>query len=214
MARLPARVDWITHDRTGVKVALRLNKKTMKFQAEYGGQIYESKDGAEVRAQVLAAIEKSHKLVFQPVIRVEVAHGSFGGVYPSRANYGAGLALAITRFYFSWEDELRMLSWEDYERNNVTRLKRWMPSGFEGKPGEFTLPFFRPNRLSYGGDHYYLPYSEEVWEGLQHIVKLVEAAKGRLDAFLGGPGVIAKLISIGTGSSYPLLGAASNERRR
>lgn len=214
MSRLPARVDWIVHKRTGAKVALRLNKKTMEFQAEYGGQIYGSKDGAEVRAQVLAAIEKSHQLVFQPIIQVQVARGSLGSMYFSRADFGAGLALAITRFYISREDELRMLTWEDYKRNNVASLKRWMPSGFEGKPGEFTLPFSRPNRLSYGSEHYYLPYSEQAWEGLQRIVKLVETARGRLDAFLGDPGVVAKLISIGTGSPYPLLQAEPDERSK
>ena len=211
MARLPARVDFITHARTGVKVALRLDKKNMVFQAEYGGQTYKSKDGGEVRAQTLKAIEESHQLTFQPVIRVEVARGNFGSVYHSRAELGVGLGVAITRFYFSQEGELRQLTWEDHKRNNVTRLKRWMPPGFKGKPEEFTLPFSRPNRLSYGSDHYYLPYSEETWEGLQRIVKNIETAKDHLNAFLVDPGVISKLIAIGTGSPYPLLKAGDIE---
>ncbi len=63
MARLPARISWIVHERTGVEVALRLNKKTMQFQAEYGGETFVHIDGSEVQAKVLQAIEQGHQLV-------------------------------------------------------------------------------------------------------------------------------------------------------
>lgn len=205
MARLPARVSWIIHHRTGVKVALRLSKAKMTFQAEYGGQTYTSKDGAEVKKQILDAIEESHRLTFQPVIEVEVARKSYGSIYYERANFGAGLAIGISRFHFSQEGTLRKLSWDDHERNNITRLKKWCPSGWKGYAENFTLPFSRPNQLSYGNDSYYLPYTEETWEGLQHIVTLIEAAKQHLDSFLQDQDIVAKLILIGTGMPYPLL---------
>ncbi len=203
MARKPARVDWIVHARTGVKVALRLNKGTMTFEAEYAGITYKSKDGAEIRKQILDEIERSHQLTFYPVIIVELEEPRYWGrSYQARAG---GVLLVARRHYYSSDGVLRELSWEDHAAGKVDRLKRWNPVGYKGKPGDFALPYMVSKPTTTSSSYYYLPYTDEVWDGLQEIVKVIKQARDRLAVLLSAPSVIADLITIGTGTLYPLL---------
>ena len=203
MARKPARVDWIAHQRTGVKVALRLNKKSMTFVAEYAGITYRSKDGADVRKQVLEDIEKSHKLTFHPAIAVELDEPQYWNrSYQAKAG---GIRLVARRFYYSNDGGLRELAWENHALGKIDRLKMFRPIGYEGKPEGFALPYIVPGRGTTSTSYYYLPYSDEIWKGIQEIVGVITQARERLIELLSAPSVIADLIMIGTGAIYPLL---------
>jgi len=201
MGRLPARVDWIIHDRTGVKVALRLSKTTMTFQAEYAGKTYTSKDGKELKEQILDFIEESHQLTFYPLILVTMSKP----YRTSDTDLRGHLTLDAERFYFSKEGELRKLAWEHHESGHVHKLRLFQPRDFQGKASEFALPYTYRSDYSYGNHSYYLPYSQEVWEGLKKIAQTIQKAESDLNTLLADAQVITSLTMIAMGTKHPLL---------
>jgi hypothetical protein len=58
------KVDTIVHAESGIEVPIRLDVKTLTFEAKFGNERFQSKDGEKVRALVLAAIAKSHALTW------------------------------------------------------------------------------------------------------------------------------------------------------
>ena len=110
------KISVIKHDRVGIEVDLKLDVKTNMFEAEYGGETFCSKDGDEVRDQVLDAIDAGFKLIFKPVIRIS------GSTYPAETN--AEVDIDIHRFW--------ICQTEDNKRFKV---------GFErGKKDQFSDP--------------------------------------------------------------------------
>ena len=187
MARLPARVDWITHKRTQTKVALRLDKSSMTFQAKWADKTYRDKDGAALRKQILGLIEASEHLSFHPVIQIEVMRpgGQFG------SGRKVDISMRLGRFYYADSDSgLLKLGWES--RGNKHRIKHWNP----GK--HFTgLPCHVPHCYSYDSDHYYLAYSEDLWAGLAVLLDCIEQAKARVIQLLSADDIVPRLEAVG-----------------
>lgn len=184
MARKPARVDWIVHHRTQTKVALRLDRKTMQFEAEYGGRTFHSKDGAEVKAQVLDAIKAQCALEFHPVIEVALRHGYSSSSHHAEVQ-AASIILELARYYYAVDGEVMwILSWDNFESGNLERTKGWHPhTGRE----RFSLPFRREANWD---DRLYAAYSEELWAGLQELQAVIEKARERvLELMMGDIGL-------------------------
>lgn len=187
MARLPARVDWIIHERTRTKIALRLNKSSMTFQAEWAGKTYWNKDGAVLRKQILEMVAASEHLEFSPVIEVKMQPGR-------GCRYGTlcvDLSMELDRwFYASSNAGLLKLAWED--QDNKQKIKHWNPGkDFTGMPCH-TRPRYAPDF-----DRYYLAYTEDLWAGLGALFDTVERARAKVEELLGTDDAVHRLETVG-----------------
>ncbi len=168
MARKPARIGWIEHRRLGLKVALRLNKNTMTFEAEFNGQTYSSKDGGEVKKLVLAAMESAQALEFHPVIRLRIKAYRYSNTSQIDAD--------LTRFYYARQADGTMLHsrWEDSDGRRVSQSHKVHSHEQFDK-----LPHRRDER--YGDTStFLLSYSEETWEDLLELADSISGLKDRI----------------------------------
>ena len=168
MARKPARIGWIEHKRLGLKVALRLNKNTMTFEAEFNDQTYSSKDGDEVRKLVLAAMESAQALEFFPVIKLRINPYGYGSQYR--------IELTLRRFYYARQEDGTMLEsrWGDREDVRVSQARKISP--YE-RFGEL------PHRIDeQHGDTstLFMAYADELWGALSELADAVPDLKTRI----------------------------------
>ena len=202
MARLPARVGWIIHDRMRTKVALRLAKSSMTFQAEWAGKVYRNKDGAVLRKQILELIEASEHLVFHPVIEAEVARPGYGSYSSGRR---AQVSLCVDRFFYAESSSggLLKLAWE---RQDSSRQRHWNPGeGFTG------VPCHIPHCYSYDPDRHYLVYSDDMWAGLGVLLDAIEQAEGRINEILSADDTLARIEAVGAAIIKALPAPKENE---
>ena len=184
MARLPARVGWITHDRTGTKVALRLDKQSMTFQARWTGTTYKDQDGAVLRGRILELIEASEHLVFHPVIKVRIIRSTYN-------EHSESIDVKISRFYYANSDsELLSTPWEN--KGDEHQVRRWNPGeNFTG------LPHRGSRRYTYGADYYYLAYSEDLWVGLTALLDTIKRARANIVQLLNADNAALTLEAVG-----------------
>lgn len=189
--RKGAKIAKIEHGDTGIVVDLRLQKSTMTFYAEYGARSFSSKDGDEVRKQVLAAIEQDVEIELHSIIEVEVEVPR-PSWYEKREK--GGFVISVDRFLYTKLGRFRQLEWKRRDTENlILHLEKWTPHAYKGKPEDFAPP------LTFEGTHeiiYYLPYSEAVWEGLLRIVKAANDLRSQLSGVLAGEGAIQFLTAI------------------
>src|SRR5690348_1755659 len=97
-----ARVDTIEDRKSGIKVHINLDKKTMMFNAEFADWSFSDKDGEKVRTATLQAIRERVDLAWVPVITVFQEHdyasidSGYGRLPPEQHET---MGLRIDRFY-------------------------------------------------------------------------------------------------------------------
>jgi len=191
MARLPARVDWIVHQRTDTRVALRLNKKSMTFQATYGGVTVRDTDGSKVHSQIMEMIERVHALTWVPAIEVEVLR-------QDTKELEARVEVALERFFYAQDDDkLFRAVWEKCQHGAPDTMRKWKPS--ERPAVQFSLPYTTRTRYTYGRDYFYLPYSDGLWSGLKELIDTINMASARISELLDDPGVVERIALAGAG---------------
>lgn len=201
----PRKVGMITHELTGVEVPLRLDVKTCGFYANYAGRVFEGPEGEEVRQAVIRAIAEAQVVDFAPLIRVVVEPG---GRSRSERGEGAGFAVTADRFYFArGETTLYRLGWQAHRVGQSEALRAFRPIRWprHGKPQDFVLPYVVICGSVYPYDNYYLPYSDSVWAGVNHVIDALRDLRQRLDLLLSGEGFLKRLEELGQHAGVPLL---------
>jgi hypothetical protein len=165
------KVDTIVHAESGIEVPIRLDVKTLTFEAKFGNERFQSKDGEKVRALVLAAIAKSHALTWVPVLAVEVICPFYrGGCYE--------FEVRLDRFYIAQRDKCVVkLAWQAYEDGHTDRFKTtWQFENAEDLPKQ-SIPVGFPNLAGYSRNRakFFYPYTEEAWERIQKLQDLMSA---------------------------------------
>lgn len=162
------KIDVIRHEPTGIEVELRLDTRTMHFEAEYLGEHFVDKDGQQVKTAVLAAIAAKHKLDFKPVIRIAVDDEC---AFERRAKVG----IALSRSYLAVDKAGRV---HEIEWNKIAEApqKPRQCNAIRAKDLEH-LPACSPleSRGRKHGSYYsdgviLLAYTDELWETLLAVV--------------------------------------------
>lgn len=205
MAKRPKsiQVDIIEYKQAGMSAILYLDKKTLVFYSTFMDETFRGKNADDVKTEVFQAMKNAASLEWNPVIEVEKL-APFGARYDSwQAHPWVGFSL--DRFYIA-------------KRYNGTYAKvEWILSehvleahgdldgmGMLSRATSFYWPmkeeFYPPTRLYRPGDDrpkYYLPYTLQLWEGLQCLQQAISALGTRLDTMLGSPEGLAMLANVG-----------------
>lgn len=188
MAKMVGRVvGEVKHAVSGIKVEIRLYKKELLFYADYAGTRFQNTDSKALNRQVLEYINQTYSLTWIPAIQVKETT-PFAEQHHTQADY---MGLAISRFYYAYTANrwLRQENWNYYnlpstDKTKVTgRAWTWMPPRYGDKPFEPPCEWVKTHDVQ---NIYYLPYSDEVWEGLLEMIRTLARAKLRLREIVGG----------------------------
>jgi hypothetical protein len=205
MAKRPAsiQVDTIVYKQAGMSATLYLDKKTLVFHATFMDETFRGVSADDVKTQVFQAMKNAASMEWNPVIEVEKL-APFGARYDSWQPH-PWVGFSLDRFYVA-------------KRYNGTYAKvEWVLSehvleahgdldgmGMQSRATSFYWPmneeFCPPIRLCRPGDDrpkHYLPYTVQLWEGLQHLQQAISALGNRLDAMLESPEGLIMLTNVG-----------------
>jgi hypothetical protein len=199
--RKSIQVDTVTYKPAGITASIYLDRNTLTFYADFMDQHFSSTTAEEVKTQVYQVMVRVADLVWQPVIEVEKLSPFHGGNAPF-------VGFVVDRFYVArrhdgtyakvqWHRPIPMtgISSADDDDGQGNWLQ-WSETFYWTKDqGEFNPPTF----FDRAGDRgrYYLPYTDPLWEGLQHLQQAIGELDDRLDGLLGTPEGLKALATIG-----------------
>ena len=196
-------VDTIAHKQAGISVTLYLDKATLVFHATFMDQTFRGTSADDVKNEVFQAMKNAASLEWIPVIEVEKL-APFGARYDSwQAHPWVGFSL--DRFYVAkrYNETYAKVEWVLSEHVLETHGDL-DGTGMLSRATTFYWPmkeeFCPPTRLYRPGDDrpkYYLPYTLQLWEGLQCLQQAISALGTRLDTMLGSPEGLAMLANVG-----------------
>jgi hypothetical protein len=128
-----------------IEVPLKLDVRTSMFEAEFGGQRFMSKDGQEVKNNIIAAIESAAASDFKPVICLSIGDTNRWG------------ELVEFERYYVFNKQL--LSWDLFDPDNPGRNLRNSSRNYG--PDYEKMPWGEADRGTYAA---YLPYRDELWK--------------------------------------------------
>ena len=232
MQRKGAVQERFVHPVTKREAVIRLDRRAFVFFATIEtaagvDETFESKDGREVREWLREQLSRTtNECVIEWVPVVQINDDSDGGT--RRRNYreedyvaGEKMELTVLRYYIGLtpnQQAWHRLRWEQWHQDSPTRVepglafaqsKRWrdgpkMPVGHQShRDRTFTLPFFDDGWN--GGTCTYLPYTEELWDGLTALLAGLAQARATLRALIGTKQGIARLQHVGAAASTLLL---------
>lgn len=198
--RKPIQVDTVTYKPAGITTSIYLDRNTLTFFADFMDQHFSSITAEEVKTQVYQTMVKVADLVWQPVIEVEKLAPFQGGKTPF-------VGFLLDRFYVArrydgtyakvqWHRSVPMTGISSADDDGQGNWLHWAETFYWTKDqGEFNPPTF----FDRAGDRgkYYLPYTDPLWEGLQHLQQAIGELDDRLDSLLGTPEGLKALATIG-----------------
>lgn len=196
-------VDTVTFLKGGVCADVFLNKDGMRFSAHINGQFQFSKDGNAVKEWLHKQLEASCALDWVPVIMViDVGDRDTDFTYGSRKlDLTKSISVDVSRYYVAAlkDGSVRAVSWgvpKDKRLTSHDTPYRWIGSGTNNKvrigtDGKMLLPLHEK-------DFHIIAYTEELWEGLQQLLKGIDQLSLRLHQMLRTDEGRARLQDVGS----------------
>lgn len=210
MAKLGSKIDTVTEPKSGVTVAITLNKKTLEFSAEFADFHITDKDGEKVRDAVLWAIKERAELTWTPVIEARQTrnYGSIDtgyGALPLEQNEEMGLR--IERFYVArkFDGNWVRAEWHTPDMERMHKAKHWYSK--ERDMTEIKYTANETDQRDYNNklkSEYLLPYDQDLWAGLEVVLIQMKRIRELVKGLLSDEEGIQRLIAVGNGT--PLLG--------
>jgi|SRR5262245_3690851 len=216
------KVGVIKHEKYGIEVPLRLDTDRMEFIATWErGSVQtglarhteRSKDGDEVRENMLAFIDAQMTIAWEPVVEVIPMH-NYASSEQIRAT--AACAMAVTRFWLGRPavGDMQRAEWQvPADKRSEASRPFYVSGSADGRTvfsKDFTFPF-RSKARHYGAERIYLAYSEELWAGLTLIEQRINEARAMLETMLGTDDAIDRVRELGA-QVLPALLAAPSEK--
>ncbi len=175
----PQKVEDYRHHRRGVSISIFLDRNTHEFFFDFMKERYIRPSLAELQRVAHEVVERETSLTWIPMITVE-------SLSPFCRNDDTFIGFTIKRSWIAKKASGRWLEgrWEDKEDGSLMGDREKWASDFypasSTKQTDFSLPF-------YGDEHYYLPYTDALWTGLETLLTHVRAMKKTLTHLLTTP---------------------------
>ena len=177
-SHLGKHVDTVTYYKSGIEVRIYLDKKDMKFRAELNGERFSESSGQEIRNKILASLKtEGFNLKWIPVIEVKE-------LQPWTSEGGEFVGFSKTKIWYAERPDKKWLSFEDESVGYVMIRPEIARSSVETSCPWKKLPW-REESSHFNGEKYYLPYSAELWEGLDSIEDGLKKLRNRLKELIG-----------------------------
>jgi hypothetical protein len=201
------KVDTVSDRRVGIDVPVYLDKKTMRFSAEFGDFKICDADGDKVRRAVMAAIRERAELPWTPVIEAYQSQNTISTVRYGREvplHLRENMGLEIERFYVAQKFDKRWIrvDWDVESDQRIMRARGWdnAPKGDEIKYSTHNEYEAFTTRHSTK----VLPYSDDLWTGLTGVIDGMKHIREIVKGLLGSEEGVKRLIAAGS-SNVPLL---------
>lgn len=203
----PYEVETIKHDRAGIEVVIYLDRESKDFFADFSGERFSGDTAAKVKMSVCSAIVDSLNWEWKPAIKV------YKPIHHGQNDTNASLSINIERFYWARRNDGKNLT-SSWSMPNFIRDRNTMASVFhwDDRCVEFNLPCTNSHIRSkdfYGKTHdlllekptepdtFYIPYSEDLWTGLNQIIQALHTLDNRLKEMIGSDEGIKTLQMVG-----------------
>lgn len=206
-------IDEVTFIPGGICCDIYLDKEDMVFTASIGESVERKKDGVQVRNWAYEQLKAISTLTWLPVISVL----DVGESNSTKYQYNGlkldlhEIKIDLNRFYVASlpNGEVRTVAWDVPVERRMTR--QGGPNIWVGRNTPFQLDGGKVVPM-HSGDTHILPYSEELWEGLQQLCKGIDELRSRLHLLIEDKEGVTKLIEVGRNFSR-LLSAPAEENQ-
>lgn len=173
---MAAKVGVVKNDQAGISVDIKLDRPTMTFEAEFMGQVYKNKDGAELEQEISLLIDEVlNKVVWTPVIQVSLADDRY-----IHADNGY-LGFSIQRLHIARRLDGKWVQTQ-WNADPARRFTDNQPLFFV--TGEFTPPCPVDSERYGGTPSIYLPFTEETWEKLHTFIERIHIVRAAIHEYL------------------------------
>lgn len=193
----PQKVETFQQRESDIKIDLFLDRNDKDFFAEYGSEVFRADDIQTLRNSVNAAIKESITWEWKPIIEVDYSPDDSKG-----SKVHANLSLSISRFYYTLRDDGKVLhsNWNlppsyNGDRNAASKTFYWNLDRFAEfqPPCTDSLiykqdPYNRQEKILLPSPQaprrYFIPYTEDLWLGLESLVGTMHTLHGKLSVLL------------------------------
>lgn len=169
----PQKVDQVEDSQTGYIVPIMLDRNSLTFFAEFNGEGTKAASAAEVRVWVEKAIKEARDFVWEGVI--EVSKNT------QHTSENAYIQYTINRFWHTKTINGNPLKCDWKYQTDLARSSNGHQWHFSPKE----IPSHIPQRFTSDYDHYYLPYDEATWKGLEELLVALKTITEKIDVILG-----------------------------
>lgn len=176
-------------------VILYLDRNVKDFFCDIHGEVLRSPDFPTLKKVVEDKIKNLEGLTWMPIIQVTVQRQIYLEASRSERKRYADLSLEISRFYVSLNHNRQWLRAEwDVPENERSRNNKWANWGGTNRPANINdIPFH-----SKGNEQHFLPYSENLWAGLNRIVEKLNELRNQVAQALGDNQNVQNIEKIGS----------------
>ena len=177
----PQKVETWKHEKRGVKLDLFLDRNDHTFFCEFQKEIVREPSLAALHHTIRRTIESSCALKWLPMVTVT-------RLKPFAQDGDQFIGFTIERSWIAQKADGNWLqcSWEHNDTDEDREMwasSFWLGHGVHGST--FTLPYYGAKNVFHRDyDHFYLPYTEELWVGLDELLEKLRFLRGKLDELL------------------------------
>lgn len=184
----PQKVSEVKHRGSGVVVPIHLDRNELDFFADFGGQRFRAGAAKELRRELWLIIDESIRLEWHPVIEVKALR-------PFATRSDGFVGFETERFLWARRHDgtLARIGWSQKDVADKYRHAKTMPARVKMQE-EFDPPY-RDDQARVAT--VYLPYTDDLWVGLQELVMGVSVLKDRLTELLLTKEGQARLAEVG-----------------
>ena len=191
-------IDHVEFRPGGVCCDIFLEKSSLTFGAVIHGREKYSKDGEEVKKWAYDVLKENCNLLWLPVISVlDVGErGPSDYSYNSRQLELHEIKIDLHRFYVAAmaNGAIRSVEWEVPAEKRLTSQKT--PAIWVSRDDKLVVKDGKIEPLHEEQTHI-LPYSEELWQGLQQLCKSIDLLQSKLHGLLKTEEGVLKLQNVG-----------------
>lgn len=184
----PQKVGEVKHRGSGVVVPIYLDRNELDFFADFGGQRFRESKAKELRRKLWLTIDESIRLEWHPVIEVRALR-------PFATRSTGFVGFEADRFLWArrLDGSLARVEWRDKDVVDKYRYAKTLTAQI--KMQEEFAPPYRDSQARVAT--VYLPYTPDLWAGLQELVMGVSVLKERLTELLMTEEGQARLAEVG-----------------
>lgn len=183
--------DW-THERRGITLVFFLDRNDNTFFFEYQKQRISKPSIVELQHAALALVEASAALVWLPMITVSRLKPF------AREDCGDFIGFEINRSWIAKKVNTDWLQsrWDGFDRDGQDEREKWAGNFYPSRHiADFALPYYGAADHVHDRDQFYLPYTEELWVGLEQLLEKIRLVKTQLDLLLTTPAGLERVAS-------------------
>ena len=188
------KVGEVKHRGSGEEVPIYLDRNELDFFADFGGQRLRAASAKELRRKLWVVIDETTHLEWQPVIVVKELR-PFATRSAGFVGFEAGRFLWARRR----DGSLARVDWSQRDSEAKYRYSSTMTCQVKMQE-EFDPPYREVGRVA----TVYLPYSPELWAGVQELERGISVLKSRLTELLMTNEGQARLAEVGQAMTLAL----------